>query len=71
MSFLGASFFIIFSAGILPLLFSELTTFCDIMLESYSFYRKGTDSMESYVDQKDGIFKSVCSLDCPDQCGLA
>ncbi|QHZ47196.1 molybdopterin-containing oxidoreductase family protein [Bacillus sp. NSP9.1] len=26
--------------------------------------------MESYVDQKDGIFKSVCSLDCPDQCGL-
>ena len=59
-----------FSAGILPLLFSELTTFCDIMLESYSFYRKGTDSMESYVDQKDGIFKSVCSLDCPDQCGL-
>lgn len=26
--------------------------------------------MESYVHQKDGIFKSVCSLDCPDQCGL-
>ncbi|MPQ25146.1 molybdopterin-containing oxidoreductase family protein [Bacillus paralicheniformis] len=26
--------------------------------------------MESFVDQKDGIFKSVCSLDCPDQCGL-
>ncbi|KKB73645.1 MULTISPECIES: molybdopterin-dependent oxidoreductase [Bacillus] len=26
--------------------------------------------MESYVHQKNGIFKSVCSLDCPDQCGL-
>ncbi|MGD6819040.1 molybdopterin-containing oxidoreductase family protein [Metabacillus sp. 113a] len=26
--------------------------------------------MKSYVHQPDGIFKSVCSLDCPDQCGL-
>ena len=26
--------------------------------------------MESYIQQRDGIFKSVCSLDCPDQCGL-
>ncbi|WP_246946166.1 molybdopterin-containing oxidoreductase family protein [Bacillus pinisoli] len=24
----------------------------------------------SYATQKDGIFPSVCSLDCPDQCGL-
>lgn len=24
----------------------------------------------SFVDQTDGIFPSVCSLDCPDQCGL-
>ncbi|WP_028399317.1 molybdopterin oxidoreductase family protein [Ectobacillus panaciterrae] len=24
----------------------------------------------SYVNQPDGIFPSVCSLDCPDQCGL-
>lgn len=26
--------------------------------------------MKSYVDQPDGVFPSVCSLDCPDQCGL-
>lgn len=26
--------------------------------------------MHSYIDEKDGIFPSVCSLDCPDQCGL-
>ncbi|WP_409304334.1 molybdopterin oxidoreductase family protein [Peribacillus sp. SCS-155] len=26
--------------------------------------------MKSYIDQPDGIFQSVCSLDCPDQCGL-
>ncbi len=26
--------------------------------------------MLSYVEQKDGIFPSVCSLDCPDTCGL-
>ena len=26
--------------------------------------------MHSYKDQPDGIFPSVCSLDCPDQCGL-
>lgn len=26
--------------------------------------------MNSYVSQPDGIFPSVCSLDCPDQCGL-
>ncbi|PLT32952.1 molybdopterin oxidoreductase family protein [Bacillus sp. V5-8f] len=26
--------------------------------------------MESYINQPDGIFPSVCSLDCPDQCGL-
>ncbi|PLR75888.1 oxidoreductase [Bacillus sp. V3-13] len=26
--------------------------------------------MQSFVDQKTGIFPSVCSLDCPDQCGL-
>ncbi|MFT9847170.1 molybdopterin-containing oxidoreductase family protein [Aneurinibacillus sp. REN35] len=26
--------------------------------------------MTSYVAQKDGIFPSVCSLDCPDTCGL-
>jgi anaerobic selenocysteine-containing dehydrogenase len=26
--------------------------------------------MKSYVDQQNGVFPSVCSLDCPDQCGL-
>ncbi|MBO9128402.1 molybdopterin-dependent oxidoreductase [Bacillus sp. 165] len=26
--------------------------------------------MASYTIQQDGIFPSVCSLDCPDQCGL-
>ncbi|MFC0270752.1 molybdopterin oxidoreductase family protein [Metabacillus herbersteinensis] len=26
--------------------------------------------MASYVNQPDGVFPSVCSLDCPDQCGL-
>ncbi|WP_374723348.1 molybdopterin-containing oxidoreductase family protein [Calidifontibacillus erzurumensis] len=26
--------------------------------------------MTSYADKKNGIFPSVCSLDCPDQCGL-
>ncbi|PLR98478.1 molybdopterin oxidoreductase family protein [Bacillus sp. T33-2] len=26
--------------------------------------------MESFVNQPTGIFPSVCSLDCPDQCGL-
>lgn len=26
--------------------------------------------MSSYVNQPDGVFPSVCSLDCPDQCGL-
>lgn len=26
--------------------------------------------MSSYVEQKDGVFPSVCSLDCPDTCGL-
>ncbi|UQD52208.1 molybdopterin oxidoreductase family protein [Bacillus methanolicus] len=26
--------------------------------------------MHSYVDQRNGVFPSVCSLDCPDQCGL-
>lgn len=26
--------------------------------------------MSSYVNQQTGIFPSVCSLDCPDQCGL-
>ncbi|MBS2970214.1 molybdopterin oxidoreductase family protein [Metabacillus sp. KIGAM252] len=26
--------------------------------------------MLSYTEQPDGVFKSVCSLDCPDQCGL-
>ncbi|PLS02401.1 molybdopterin-containing oxidoreductase family protein [Neobacillus cucumis] len=26
--------------------------------------------MPSYIDSPDGIFPSVCSLDCPDQCGL-
>ncbi|WP_050183892.1 molybdopterin-dependent oxidoreductase [Domibacillus robiginosus] len=26
--------------------------------------------MYAYKDQPDGIFPSVCSLDCPDQCGL-
>ncbi|WNC13998.1 molybdopterin oxidoreductase family protein [Brevibacillus brevis] len=26
--------------------------------------------MKSYVDQPNGVFPSVCSLDCPDQCGL-
>jgi anaerobic selenocysteine-containing dehydrogenase len=26
--------------------------------------------MKTYVDQQNGIFPSVCSLDCPDQCGL-
>lgn len=24
----------------------------------------------NYINQRDGIFPSVCSLDCPDQCGL-
>lgn len=26
--------------------------------------------MQSYIEQQNGIFPSVCSLDCPDQCGL-
>ena len=26
--------------------------------------------MEIYKDMKNGVFASVCSLDCPDQCGL-
>ena len=26
--------------------------------------------METYKDMKNGVFPSVCSLDCPDQCGL-
>jgi len=26
--------------------------------------------MTSYINQPDGVFPSVCSLDCPDQCGL-
>jgi len=26
--------------------------------------------MSAYTQQPDGIFKTVCSLDCPDQCGL-
>lgn len=26
--------------------------------------------MRSFATQQNGIFKSVCSLDCPDQCGL-
>lgn len=26
--------------------------------------------MQTYVDQQNGVFPSVCSLDCPDQCGL-
>ncbi len=26
--------------------------------------------MSTYTEQSDGIFKTVCSLDCPDQCGL-
>ena len=26
--------------------------------------------MQSYIEQENGIFPSVCSLDCPDQCGL-
>ncbi|QVY59944.1 molybdopterin-containing oxidoreductase family protein [Cytobacillus gottheilii] len=26
--------------------------------------------MPSYIDQENGVFPSVCSLDCPDQCGL-
>lgn len=26
--------------------------------------------MNSYINQPDGVFPSVCSLDCPDQCGL-
>jgi anaerobic selenocysteine-containing dehydrogenase len=26
--------------------------------------------MQSFLTKKDGVFPSVCSLDCPDQCGL-
>ncbi|CAI6045238.1 molybdopterin-containing oxidoreductase family protein [Cohnella sp. JJ-181] len=26
--------------------------------------------MNDYITQRDGVFPSVCSLDCPDQCGL-
>ncbi|MFJ7939504.1 molybdopterin oxidoreductase family protein [Peribacillus sp. NPDC096622] len=26
--------------------------------------------MQSHINQPDGVFPSVCSLDCPDQCGL-
>jgi len=26
--------------------------------------------MNDYISQRDGVFPSVCSLDCPDQCGL-
>lgn len=32
--------------------------------------RSKSMTMTAFVDQKDGIFSSVCSLDCPDQCGL-
>src|SRR4051812_25498551 len=31
---------------------------------------KGLIKMETYKDMKNGVFPSVCSLDCPDQCGL-
>jgi anaerobic selenocysteine-containing dehydrogenase len=31
---------------------------------------RGVKKMASYATQKDGIFPSVCSLDCPDTCGL-
>lgn len=26
--------------------------------------------MQDFINEKDGVFPSVCSLDCPDQCGL-
>ena len=26
--------------------------------------------MKSFIDQENGVFPSVCSLDCPDQCSL-
>jgi anaerobic selenocysteine-containing dehydrogenase len=26
--------------------------------------------MGSFIDEKEGVFQAVCSLDCPDQCGL-
>ena len=32
--------------------------------------KRGEDSLQSYINQENGIFPSVCSLDCPDQCGL-
>lgn len=28
------------------------------------------DAIQPYAKQSDGVFRSVCSLDCPDQCGL-
>ena len=31
---------------------------------------KERSAMTSFVDRRNGIFPSVCSLDCPDQCGL-
>jgi anaerobic selenocysteine-containing dehydrogenase len=33
-------------------------------------YDKRRRNMHTYVDQQNGVFPSVCSLDCPDQCGL-
>ncbi|MGG4488422.1 molybdopterin oxidoreductase family protein [Metabacillus idriensis] len=26
--------------------------------------------MDTFIEKRDGVFPSVCSLDCPDQCGL-
>lgn len=34
------------------------------------FNKKEWGTLSTYVQKKDGIFPSVCSLDCPDQCGL-
>lgn len=31
---------------------------------------KGRCTVEHYANQPNGVFPSVCSLDCPDQCGL-
>lgn len=31
---------------------------------------KENSAMPSFIEQPNGVFPSVCPLDCPDQCGL-
>jgi anaerobic selenocysteine-containing dehydrogenase len=41
-----------------------------VKLKSNDSKKERSYSMPSFVDQQTGVFPSVCSLDCPDQCGL-